>query len=187
MIKQLIELSKILDYQYPNFMENFLVGVTKKEIAEFENEKKVNFPEEVIELYEWRNGIKNMYNEQANRLALFVFGIFLSLEDGYEHYKNACLKEGLWPQDYYPIFTSGVGDYFLIEQSISHPFIYFYSPALEVIEPTSAFDSLQILIEAITEAYSKNILKRNESNELINSDDYFQFMKRKNPNSDYWK
>lgn len=182
-------LERILINEYPNFIGEFNIGLSTKEIIDFSSGKNLNFDKNIIELYNWKNGI-NQYNSDILLLSLFPFGIFTSLELSYSYYKTCCLKENLWNENLFPIFHSGMGDYFLInigENYQNDPFVYFYSPALLAIPEVTIFDSITILIQSITDAYSAKILDRDFTSKLIVSDEYENFISSQNKNSQYWK
>ena len=190
MKKKLFTLENILETLSPNFTKKFAPGISFEEIENFTCENQISLTDETKILYNWKNGIIDYYAEGISQIQLFSLGIFLSLKDAYEHYYSMAIDEKLWPKEYFPIFTSGWGDYYLVKQFDPKPHdleIYFYSPALLFIKPTSIFDSLKILISCVEEAYRNKILSRNTNDELVIADEYFKFMKARNPNSEYWK
>lgn len=182
-------LNIILQSKYPDFIKKFDGGLQLEKIKKFEKEKGLSFSKEYINLYEWKNGMATYYEEEILKSALFAVGIFIPIQESYTYYERLCLKEELCPKEYYPIFTSGYGDYYLVKQGeaeYNDPFIYFYSPALLIVEPTTIFDSLPIFITSITEAYEEQVIFRNAEGEVMEKDDCFSFMKIRNPNSEYW-
>lgn len=190
MKEKLISLEQVLTSLYPSYVDRFNDGISLLEIEKIERETNILLNPETKLLYEWKNGIKIQWDENIAELALFRLGIFLPLSEACEAYKVNSLNEKLWPAKYFPIFFSGWGDFFLVclnGNISSGSSVYFYSPTLFAIEPVTIFDSLPRLVSCISEAYQKHLLFRDENNDLVIEDEYFDFMKARNPMSDYWK
>lgn len=191
MNQDIVKLDHLLSKLYPNYYAEFAPGLTRDQIAGFCSLNNLKFTEKHLSLYEWKNGVLNYDENDRDKLALFEFGIFLPLEDSYIEYQRISIEKQLWPSMYYPVFASGIGDYYLVklfEKGQNDEFVYFYSPALLIVEPAPIFDSIQTLFTSLFEAYSTNILKRDKNNELLElSDKYNALMKKMNPNSIMWR
>jgi hypothetical protein len=63
--------------------------------------------QELIEMYKWKNGSANFENTAISSLELFPNGIMLSIEMALECYDIYTIKETLWEEYLFPIFTNG--------------------------------------------------------------------------------
>lgn len=191
MNQDVIKLGNFLSKSYPGYYDEFAPGLTRDEITVLCSLNQLEFSNDHLNLYEWKNGMLSYDVSNRDQLALFEFGIFLSLEDSVIEYQRISVEKKLCPSTYYPVFSSGIGDYYLVKLADTDQydeFVYFYSPTLLIVEPTSIFDSIPTLFSSLFEAYSTNILKRETNNELLElSDEYNALMKKMNPNSIMWK
>lgn len=95
----------------PQFAEKLQSGLTRKEIDELIKDLPFPFPEELYELYQWRNGMEgNISWTQFIRAEGGVYG-FLSLEDAVkmsrEEYKSVSItKYGKYEPNWLIIFYS---------------------------------------------------------------------------------
>lgn len=189
MITEIIRLERFFERNYPDFIKKFNPGLDNNEISRFCSIHNFNFSNSLMQLYNWRNGIFPSLVD-ISISSIIPFGIFTSLQESYQHYQTCSSEENIWPPHLFPILTSGIGDYYLInigENFKSDTFIYFYSPSLLAIPEITVFDSLESFVLSIIEAYKGNFLSRDSQSKLITSDDYLKFIASKNKNSQYWK
>ena len=69
-------------------------------------------------------------------------------------YEACAIKDNIWAKGYLPLFTSGGGDYFLINlntEDLSYGMISLYSPVINMsIELISIFDSVYNFFLSVT-------------------------------------
>jgi len=190
MKKQLEEFENILNKLYPNFVINFNAGMSEGDINQIITVNKLSLSNSLKDLYMWRNGIDIPENSDILEQMIFPNGILFSLEEAIKHYKICALEEKVWDEEFFPIFSSSYGDYVLIKQKTATPFdefLYIFSPALLVVEPTTIYDSLKTLIYSLEEGYKKGIIRRENGLLIRDNKSYYDFMKGRNPQSEYWK
>jgi hypothetical protein len=165
-------------------------GIDKTDIELFAKKSNLFFDEEIYELYEWRNGIANPNENIIGEMTLFTNGIFYCLEEAIRTYKSYALDLGSWDQRFFPLFSSGGGDFLLVNlgerNSDKHVFLY-SPPLLYSSELISIYDSLEKLFISVFECYKReayyfedNVLEKN-----INLE--FEICIKNNPNAAYWK
>lgn len=94
----------------------FNEGIEKRVVAEKIQYLPINLPEEVYELYTWKNGLSEEQTslKTIGEQQIFPLGIFSPLEISIEAYKYYALENKYWQTYMFPIFESRGGDYFLI-------------------------------------------------------------------------
>ena len=190
MTKQLEEFEILLSELYPNFLIQFNSGISGYDIVQIMTANKLSFSNSLKDLYIWRNGINIQESSDILEYMIFPNGILFSFEEAIEHYKICALKEKVWAEEFFPIFSSGYGDYVLIKQSTAFhfdEFLYFFSPALLVVEPTTIYDSLETLFDSLKEGYQNGTIKRDNNLLIRDQYSYHDLMKKRNPQSEYWK
>lgn len=72
------------------------------------NNSFFQIPDEVFDIYTWKNGIMIDYIESKNltELSLFPFGIFLPFELSFSEYLSFTL--GYWNKNFFPLFEAVV-------------------------------------------------------------------------------
>jgi hypothetical protein len=153
---------------------------------------ELSFPNEVFELYEWRNGIKEdlLQNKTIGDLTFFGLGYFPNFGRSLITYNN--YKNHYWEKAFFPLFESGGGEYYLIncdKLSNDYKTIFFWSPSDEMFEDViSIFDSLNNLIESIIHCYDSGAYYLDENKSLrIDGNKEIEVCTKLNPQSEYWK
>jgi len=115
-------LDKIFDYHYKNNSDIILClqpGLTREEIDELLIDIPYTIPEELYQLYEWRNGMNKKGIQNYGCLAFAMDRGFLPLEEVVKqykytsrYYKNSKKKLELFPpaNDYSTSYTVNLGD-----------------------------------------------------------------------------
>lgn len=147
--------------------------------------------DELKKLYQWRNGIKVDTGKYVGEFDFCSHGKMLPLEEAIVHYE-AYIKDSLWKKNYFPLFTTNAGDYLLYDidkNSKTYGMLLLYSPSLLIVEPETAYDSLENFFETIISCYQQGIYKFNESDNTleVDFDRESKITSKKNPKSDYWK
>jgi hypothetical protein len=157
------------------------------------NKYDLKFFDEIYELYKWKNGIdiEKSESEQLGELYLFNLGIFDSFDIALNTY-NYYTENQYWEKGFFPLFSSGGGDFFLIdtvEPSSTYKKLYYYSPGdPDFNKMITIFDSLENLFTSILKCFSKGVYKYDSNNNLyINYRKETDIYSNCNPESDYWK
>ncbi|SHN45477.1 SMI1/KNR4 family protein [Chitinophaga sp. CF418] len=132
-----------------------LDGISRAEIDEKKKALNLSFPPEVYELFEWKNGIKDSDNLTIGQCRLFPWGILESFDGLLGVYKFSTTKK-YFSDIYFPILTSGGGDYILIncnEDDEFYGYVYWYSPALYGTELDLRFNSLHTYLQCVLECF----------------------------------
>lgn len=100
-------LERILNWLQPNLLSEYVSvevlepGLTYEEIQEMVADLPFRLPQEVYELYQWRNG--TCYGEE-DFARFFEYHAFLSLESALEKYEELIEHQPGWESDWFPIF-----------------------------------------------------------------------------------
>ena len=130
-------------------------GLSRTEIEEKATAVSLTFPPEVIELFEWRNGKKDSGVEKIGNLLLFPWGIMEPL-DSLVSVHQASTNKQYFPKTHFPIFTSGGGDFILIncdQEDDFYGYLYWHSLALYGTELYLRFDSLNAFLQCMLECF----------------------------------
>jgi cell wall assembly regulator SMI1 len=90
-------------------------GIDKSHVNRLINEVDLSFKEDVYELYAWRNGTKDANEKLIGEMTLFTNGILHSLDEAIDIYRYNALDNSQWDKDYFPLFSSGGGDFLLLD------------------------------------------------------------------------
>jgi len=167
----------------------------QKRIAVCENLLKQNkiTSKELCTLYKWMNGIGDDFmNENIEVIELFPEGIMYSLREGLDRYKLYTQSDKIWEDQLFPIFTSGGGDYLLLDISqnkLSSGMVFLYAPSLLLSEyPESIYDSLESLFETIIACIDRGAYDYREDGTIdVDFDMKFELSEKLNPKSKYWQ
>jgi hypothetical protein len=163
-------------------------GLSLNEIEFHINKVNLKLPNEVVELYSWRNGTKG----ETNNEQLFTLGEFFSLQEAIETYKYF-VENNYWKKSLFPLFGAGNSEFFLIDceaTSNQYKMILFFSLTNYVAQqPLSYFDSLFTLISTVTDCYNSKAYSFDNGNFFVVKDPSkeLEICKKHNPRSDYWK
>jgi len=152
----LTELEKILRGYNAPIVKKLGPGLSEKIISEMF--AKIGMRnEDLIVLYNWKNGISYSEEWKIGEFDFFGFGTFISLEDAIENYEYLSDLSG---QKYLlPLFTNGAGDYVFFDgdrESINFERLLFYSPPINLSgEAVPVYDSLQVFLKTTIECYQK--------------------------------
>lgn len=103
-------------------------GLTQDEIDNVIKPLGLNFPGELYELYSWKNGIAEKF-ENIGRFPLFPTGIFLDFYSATKVYPKKEGKIKHWKKNKFPVFGMA-NEYYLIDidnASNTYGVIYYYS------------------------------------------------------------
>lgn len=154
-------LTKLVDLNRP-LAHLLQEGLLTEAIYEQSKTLPVQFSQEIVELYSWRNGTKIHEGNPLIDLYFFPGYYFLSLENAcsdYESFRDSELIElGLWKLNWFPLFTSGGGDYYVVDcpddLAAAAPVISYIrgEPEHEVI-----YTSLTSMMQTIAECYKAGV------------------------------
>jgi hypothetical protein len=158
------------------------------------NTINVEPPAEVYDLYEWKNGLKEEImngGKTIGEMRLFTSAIFPNFNFSYQAHINFS-SAGYWEKSHFPIFCSGVGDYYVIEcdkTSLSYGKVFYFSPSDPDFEGLIAiYDSLSALIVTAIECYKSKAYTIGILNSLKEDlPAVIEISKLNNPESEYWK
>lgn len=145
----------------------------------------------LIELYSWKNGIKDSINKIIGKIELFPSAIMLACDESLEDYIICAQQEDIWSKNLFPIFTNGGGNYLLFDiddKSTTFEMILIYDPMLLLsAQPQTIYDSLENLIQTQIECLVKGTYNfDSEGITDINYDLKYEISAKMNPKSKYW-
>ncbi|MRG44189.1 hypothetical protein GFS24_03640 [Chitinophaga sp. SYP-B3965] len=146
--------------------------------------------DDLYTLYGWGNGIQMSREMALGQMWFFEQGIFLSFEMAVETYQIFVHQEELWNKKLFPLFTSGGGDFLLIDLEPTSPtynMIHLYAPTVLLgFESKTIYDSLDHLFITALACYEQGeycikdgLFHANEGASLICA--------KLNPLSEFWK
>ncbi|PSL19890.1 SMI1/KNR4 family protein [Chitinophaga ginsengisoli] len=134
---------------------NLQAGIPRHEVEQKIASFNITLPPEVYELFEWRNGLKESSDETIGNSLLFPWGIQEPFDRCFSVYKSSS-DQKYFPKQYFPIFTSGGGDYILIncdKSDESYGYLYWHSLALYGTERDVRYTSLATLLQCVLECF----------------------------------
>lgn len=147
------------------------------------------FSQELIELYQWKNGTK-LGKGLLGTYSFFPASIFMDLEHAINFYHLRAGKDEYWTELMFPIFGSG-GDYYLIDLNQNSPtfnMIYYYSPSSIDFDTTITFyDSLLTCFETIYKCYREKAFYISNSGLYSDGEKEVEIAKKLNPKSEFWE
>lgn len=167
-------------------LKYFNDGLSREKIIDIFDEIHLKPTEDVIELFEWKNG--TLYEDiPTGKINFGENGCLLPLEDLRRTYLFAMIDK-IYPKTFFPILTS---DDFLInldESSKDYKKIFIYCPGLLILKPITCFNSLPRMFETFAEGFRQKVLWYGKD-EYFTYDykKYFALVREMNPNSRYWK
>ncbi len=158
--KVLGRILKILEEKAPDIASALQPGLTREEIDEITTDFPFKLPEEVYELYQWRNGISG--NVGFGLTWFGVQGEFSPLEQVIQDFYS--LKKSGCPSNFLRLFWFihylG-GDYYAVSlDNLTHPIIHFNNEIyIEEILGLQRFSpSLTTLMYAVIECFQLNVI-----------------------------
>ena len=166
-------LDRILDWyksNVPNYIDDFLPGLTYEQIADQVKDLPFKLPQEVYDLYQWRNG-------NTSQLVVFIYHYFSPLEEALEMDQNDppdmvdIRTDSLYPPYLFTVFEFE-GEYFAIEVSTdqTETALLFHIGADGGGE-TLVFNSLTTMIMAIAQSYESGVYRYDPENERVDWED----------------
>jgi hypothetical protein len=157
-------------------------ALTLEEIHAMIKPLGIAFPQELYELYTWRNG----FNVYESGYDLWPSVSFLPLEDAIADYTNVT-KEMY--ADLLPIFLENDSDRYMVNLasgSDNGRIFYFCPPITLTPDPVSIFDSLEKALVSQLECFEKGIYKFKDGR-FKATDEIVDVINKYNPNSDFYK
>jgi hypothetical protein len=169
-------------------------GIDNKTVDKNIQGLNIKLPDEVYELYEWRNGTFNSASSTFDQTWMFRFGSFCSIENSVEGYNYFVKQEQdeYWNKNMFRLFESGGGEMYLIDcdkKSPTYRMVFkHYAGAVDYEVIITVYDSLKALFTTIVECFETKAYYFNERGGL-----QFDFKKevpisrKNNPLSKLWK
>jgi hypothetical protein len=134
----------------------------------------LNPSDELIELYQWRNGTKVIQGTALDDVQFFPGFHFLSLEDSISNYL-AIQTDQRWNNNWFPIFANGGGDFYAIELfSVNEgntPVIGFI---LGESQQDIEYQNLSIMLLTLCESYKRKIIFKDKEGYLEMDDEAYE-------------
>jgi hypothetical protein len=170
-------------------------GLDKKEIFTLLHQYFDNIPDEIYDIYQWKNGTQDIPHIAVGKLWIIPMYYFINLNKAVRTYYRQSLKEKYFEKNFFPLFASGGGELLLIdmaEKNIANRQIYYFylgntEPDFDVM--ISYYDNFEKMLETTIECFNRGIYFVNSEDGSVdcNYDLEYKLSKELNPNSDYWK
>ncbi|EKO3450436.1 SMI1/KNR4 family protein [Vibrio fluvialis] len=152
--------------------------------------EKINLlpTDELLELYQWKNGTKVVKGTLLDDVQLIPGFHLLNLQDSLRYYLS--LKEDRrWDSSWFPIFANGGGDFYAVDLSKSDgkkaPIIGFI---LGELEQEIEYQSLTAMVLTYCECFRNNIVYITEDGYLEMDDEKHADLALKyNPDVEFWR
>ena len=179
------------DHGYP-IIKKFNIGKAQEETIELFKNMDLYLPNDVIELYKWKNGISGIYEEGTtiSELSLFADGIMFPLEYAVSTYALEAKVEKYIQENFFPIFTGGGGDYILMDLSKKNRSenLFLYSPSILLLDkPMTIYDSLEALFKTVLTTYQTTGYYFDGNSLEVDFEIRDKIAAELNPKSDFWK
>ena len=175
--EKLSRLESILQKHHAPVLQQLQPGRKKEELVAFFEAHGIRPHADLLRLYTWHNGVKDLYCGSDSVLDLLPMGKFFNLDDLLRMQADFVewnyLETGD-PKELVPLFGSGEDDMYLLNTSSGS--VYKLSPAANVYGAL-AFSSLDEMFGFILECYDEKIFSIDpEEGLLFDSDKYFAKM-----------
>ncbi len=181
------KLADILSLYNIPLMENLAPGLTREEIISKLKPYGIN-NEVIIELYEWRNGIKfNSDNEYIGEIDILIGFNFYPIDEAIESYEFELTSIYGCGKELFPIFSDYAGSYLYIDKDGITPILYHFDYTMPG-NIESYYESLERAIETTIECYNKGAMKKGDEGYWeFDFDLVREISKELNPNCVYWQ
>lgn len=163
----------------------FNPGIERATIVELVNEIGLHPNEELIQLFQWHNGV-NFHDKPTGRISFTNWGVFLPLSYCIDAYKAQIALYN----DYFFLFPFFFDDTVMIDLDITsntYGQLYFLCPSLQIIEPITAYDSLLSMVQTTLNCFEKGLMYYDSEGFLeIDTSAVSTLSKELNPKSEYW-
>ena len=138
-------------------VEEFLnAGADEAYIRDSASEAGLAFPEQLVELYGWRNGTRMKEGDDMDVRHFFPGFVFLALEDAIASY-NAAEDDSRWSSSWFPVFGNGGGDFYAVACDESSPdFGAVVGFIADEAEQPIEFESVSSLVKTIRDCFLGN-------------------------------
>lgn len=187
-IQQILAILKALNAPVLSHLNK---GVTKDEVIKNLQDISLKPRAELITLYSLINGTEGIQDNLLGHMYFYPGGILLFLADAVRLYKEECIDAESWTEGFYPILTSGGGDFLLINGlDETDPFIYYSAPSDYRFDGmTTIYDSLESLFCSILQCYKEGAYQLGSTVEdmKLDGDKEKEVCSELNPASKYWE
>ncbi|EFP97773.1 SMI1/KNR4 family protein [Vibrio caribbeanicus] len=180
-------LTYLLKWQFPvcKFLND---GLEESEIRALFNSSGITPTNELIELYQWRNGTNIVQGTMLDDIQIIPGFHFLSLQDSVNNY-SAMKNDKRWNPSWFPIFANGGGDFYAVDLSQSTgdtaPIIGFI---LGEAEQEIEYQSLTTMLLTFCECYENKVVFRTEGGYLeMDDDEQAEIALKHNPEVKFWQ
>lgn len=193
---QLNMLLQILKKNNSPVVELLQDPISRSEIDLLIEKLNIDLPDEVYELFGWRNGVLTPEEYFLGQTWIFPLGGFFPIQNSIGQYNYYTENDEYWKKSMFLLFESGGGEMYLIECNKSSPqfgMIFKHSDgAIDYEVIISAYDSLRNLITTIVECYKEGAFVCNPKTGVRIPDMkanrlHISICKKNNPKSDLWK
>jgi len=191
--KVLQELEIFLRESNSPILAHFQEGISASEISDSFSTMKFPVRDDIMKMYEWKNGVNDLFKKKTGEIELFTSGIMMPLELAVSIYALEARVQKSFKKDFFPLFTSGGGDYILMhldEKKKTYGQLFLYSPSILLSsKPVSIYDSLNTLFQTTLEVYKKRGYYFNEVDKTLEV--VYEIEKEvaieMNPKSEFWR
>ena len=171
----LLKFEELLTKLNPSLIANMNPGLSIKSIQEKIELTDLQLPDEIIELYKWKNGAIDVANQITGPRQLFRRAILMNIDKAIWEHNNFTKQEfGFYLNAYFPLFESLGEEFFVVDcDPGSKTFNMILSYEIKGVYLTGGavpvFDNPVKMIETIIRCYEKNVYKFDSSANRFNS------------------
>ena len=185
------KLSRQFDLKGLHTMERMQPGLSRAEIAELTKPLPFALPEEAVEFFEWRNGLRNCIGWDDMEATCF-FEIYdpMSLQSAIDTYLMAVKSfSERYRSHWFPLFETGGGGFYCIDcgEEIGYIFNYQTKPPIEEFA-LPAFRSLTKMIATTVVCFEQDAYYWDEQSGF--EIDFYKSSNiavQENPDVEYWQ
>ncbi|MFL5739276.1 MAG: hypothetical protein ACJ75B_03595 [Flavisolibacter sp.] len=165
-------------------------GLPKEYLVEMLSRLRVK-DENLVTLFNWKNGIENGWQYKITEYDICSFGKMPDFNNAVSLYL-AGKASGSPGKHLFPVMTSFGGDYLYYDmntKSKTFASLLVYSPAILVNKPVAAFECLPDFFNCINKCFLDRIYSLDDTGRHLNIDfeKETSFMKERNPKVKFWK
>jgi hypothetical protein len=168
----IVELDAVLQKFNPSSLKKLLPPPDKNLVVA--KMKALGINDATLEaIYTWKSGIMlTPVSGQNNQVQLFEEGCFIDLDEVID-LKLINGQENYWPTNFIAVVTDHSGQFLLLQNDINSAHyggLFLFSPSLGIVEPEYHYQSFQMFLKTVIEAYQNNIFTYNEADDWLEVD-----------------
>jgi cell wall assembly regulator SMI1 len=164
-------------------------GLQSDEIERFETKLKLRFPQDLRDLYSWRNGPTGE-GATLGELYFFPWMYLATMEEAVSIYNSLSgskplVERGGWKRSWFPFFFTG-GAAYLVVDCDGGQILDWGGPIVDGSPAVAAYRSVRTMLETFLDCYETGAFSVRDGDLERNQEEFLKIGIRHNPGLKYW-